>query len=60
MQHVFAGPQYAALVANVQAWALCTYLMVENGPAAEFFITDSLGPARGWPRRLVPAAKSPP
>lgn len=57
MHHVVEGPKFPALVANVEAWALCAYLMAENGPAAKFFIADGLGPARGWPRRLVPAAR---
>lgn len=57
MQHVVEGPQFAALVANLGAWALCAYLMAENGPDAEFMIADGLGPARGWPRRFVPTAR---
>jgi hypothetical protein len=57
MQHVVEGPKFAALVADVEVWGVCAYLMTENGPAAEFFIADGLGQARGWPRRLVPAVR---
>jgi hypothetical protein len=57
MQHVVEGPKFAALVADVEVWAVCSYLMVENGPAATFLIADDLGKARGWPRRLVPRVR---
>jgi Bifunctional DNA primase/polymerase, N-terminal len=57
MQHIVEGPKFTALVATVDTWALCSYLMVENGPEAEFMIADGLGEARGWPRRFVPAAR---
>jgi hypothetical protein len=54
MQHVIEGPKFAALMADPEVWTLCSYLMIENGPAAEFWIADGLGKARGWPRRMVP------
>lgn len=57
MQHIVEGRKFAALVANVDAWALCAYLMAENGPGSEFMIADGLGPARGWPHRFVPSAR---
>ena len=32
MKHVIEGPKFAALVANVEAWALCAYLMGNKWP----------------------------
>ena len=57
MNHIVEAPVFAALVAKPEALALFAYLSAENGPDAEFWIADGLGPARGWPRRLVPAAR---
>lgn len=57
MQHVIEGPVFARLIANPELWTLCSYLMIEQGPAAKFMIADGLGDARGWPRRLVPTAR---
>jgi hypothetical protein len=47
----------ATLIAKPELWTLCSYLMIENGPTAEFMIADGLGEARGWPRRFVPAGR---
>lgn len=57
MEHIIAGPNYAALVANLSDWGVFTYLACENGPAAEFMIADGLAKSRGWPRRAVPNAR---
>jgi hypothetical protein len=58
MQHVVEAPFYSALVSDLNALALFSYLSAENGPAAQFMVADGLGPARGWPRRFVPEARS--
>ena len=57
MQHVIEGPTFDALIADPKLWTVCSYLMIENGPAAEFMIADGLAAARGWPRRMVPEAR---
>lgn len=57
MQHVIEGPLYPKLIADLEVWAVACYLMVENGPAAQFMIADGLAEARGWPRRIVPKAR---
>jgi hypothetical protein len=57
MQHIIEGPLFPRLIADPEVWTLCSYLMIEQGPAAEFMIADGLGQARGWPRRLVPTAR---
>jgi hypothetical protein len=57
MQHIVESPLYQKLIADVEVWALYAYLATENGPAAEFMVADGLGPARGWPRRMVPRAR---
>jgi hypothetical protein len=57
MQNIVEAPFYSALIANLPALALYSYLSAENGPAAEFMVADGLGPARGWPRRFVPEAR---
>jgi hypothetical protein len=57
MQNIVEGPLYQRLIADVEVWALYAYLAAENGPAAQFMVADGLGPARGWPRRMVPRAR---
>lgn len=57
MQHIIDGTLFPRLIADPEVWTLCSYLMIEQGPAAEFMIADGLGQARGWPRRLVPTAR---
>ena len=57
MNNIFDGPTYSKLTANPDAMALCFYLSCENGPQAEFWIANGLGPARGWPHRMVPRAR---
>jgi Bifunctional DNA primase/polymerase, N-terminal len=57
MQNIVEAPFYSALIANLPALALYSYLSAENGPAAQFMVADGLGPARGWPRRFVPEAR---
>jgi hypothetical protein len=57
MQHIIEGPVFDRLIADPELWTLCSYLMIENGPAAKFMVADGLAEARGWPRRLVPAAR---
>lgn len=57
MQHVIEGPKFAELTADLEVWGVCSYLLAENGPAAEFMIADGLADARGWPRRVVPRAR---
>jgi hypothetical protein len=54
MQHIVESPLYQQLIANVEVWALFSYLATENGPNSQFMVADGLGPARGWPRRFVP------
>jgi hypothetical protein len=57
MQHIVESPLYQQLIANVEVWALFSYLATENGPNAQFMVADGLGPARGWPQRFVPKAR---
>jgi hypothetical protein len=57
MNIIFDGPTYSKLIADPDAMALAFYLSCENGPEAQFWIADGLGPARGWPCRLVPRAR---
>src|SRR5262249_3826906 len=57
MQHVIERPTFATLIPDPQTWTVCSYLMIENGPSAEFMIADGLAAARGWPRRMVPEAR---
>jgi hypothetical protein len=57
MQNIVEAPLYQQLIADVEVWALYAYLATENGPAAQFMVADGLGPARGWPRRMVPRAR---
>jgi hypothetical protein len=57
MQNIVEAPFYSALIANLNALALYSYLSAENGPAAEFLVADGLGAARGWPQRFVPKAR---
>jgi hypothetical protein len=57
MQNIVEAPFYSALIANLNALALYSYLSAENGPAAEFMVADGLGSARGWPQRFVPKAR---
>jgi hypothetical protein len=57
MQHIVEARFYSALVANIPALALFSYLSAENGPNATFMVADGLGPARNWPRRFVPEAR---
>jgi hypothetical protein len=57
MRHIVESPLYKRLIANVEVWALFSYLATENGPNAEFMVADGLGPARGWPQRFVPKAR---
>jgi hypothetical protein len=57
MQNIVEAPFYAALVANLPALALYSYLSAENGPNAQFMVADGLGAARGWPQRFVPKAR---
>ena len=57
MQNIVEGPLFQRLIADVEVWALYAYLATENGPAAQFMVADGLGPARGWPRRMVPRAR---
>jgi hypothetical protein len=57
MQNIVEAPFYSALIANLDALALYSYLSAENGPAAQFMAADGLGPVRGWPRRFVPEAR---
>ena len=57
MQNIVEGPLYQRLIADPEVWALYAYLATENGPAAQFMVADGLGPARGWPRRMVPRAR---
>jgi hypothetical protein len=57
MQNIVQAPFYSALIANLDALALYSYLSAENGPAAEFMVADGLGPARNWPQRFVPKAR---
>jgi Bifunctional DNA primase/polymerase, N-terminal/Primase C terminal 1 (PriCT-1) len=57
MQNIVEAPFYSALIANLDALALYSYLSAENGPAAEFMVADGLGPARNWPQRFVPKAR---
>jgi hypothetical protein len=57
MQNIVEAPFYAALIADLDALALYSYLSAENGPAAEFMVADGLGPARNWPQRFVPKAR---
>jgi hypothetical protein len=57
MEHIVEGPMFTALIADPEVWTVCSFLMIENGPDAEFWIADGLGDARGWPRRMVPKAR---
>jgi hypothetical protein len=57
MQNIVEAPFYSALISNLPALALYSYLSAENGPAAEFMVADGLGAARGWPQRFVPKAR---
>jgi hypothetical protein len=57
MQNIVEAPFYSALIADLDALALYSYLSAENGPAAEFMVADGLGAARGWPQRFVPKAR---
>jgi hypothetical protein len=57
MNHVVESDAYATLKRDPYALALFAYLSAENGTKAQFWITDSLGPTLGWPRRSVPAAR---
>jgi hypothetical protein len=57
MQNIVEAPFYSALIADLDALALYSYLSAENGPAAQFMVADGLGPARGWPQRFVPKAR---
>jgi hypothetical protein len=57
MQNIVEAPVFAALIANLDAWALFAYLAAENGPNAQFMVADGLGAARGWPQRFVPKAR---
>ncbi len=57
MQNIVEAPVFAALIANLDAWALFAYLAAENGPNAQFMVADGLGSARGWPQRFVPKAR---
>jgi hypothetical protein len=57
MQNIVESPLFQRLIADVEVWALYAYLATENGPAAQFMVADGLGPARGWPRRMVPRAR---
>jgi Bifunctional DNA primase/polymerase, N-terminal len=57
MQNIIESPLFQRLIADVEVWALYAYLATENGPAAQFMVADGLGPARGWPRRMVPRAR---
>jgi hypothetical protein len=57
MQNLLEGPTYMALVSNLNAFALFSYLSAENGPRSRFMVADGLGTARGWPRRFVPEAR---
>ena len=57
MRHIVEAPIYSALLANLDAFTLFSYLSAENGPGAKFMVADGLGPARGWPRRFVPEAR---
>jgi hypothetical protein len=49
--------QYARLLERPEIFGVFAYLAAENGPNAEFMIADGLAKARGWSRRLVPAAR---
>jgi hypothetical protein len=57
MNHILARPVFSALAADPAVLGVYAYLSAENGPGAQFMIADGLGPARGWPRRLVPQAR---
>jgi hypothetical protein len=57
MQNIVEAPFYSALISNLPALALYSYLSAENGPNSQFMVADGLGPARGWPRRFVPEAR---
>jgi hypothetical protein len=57
MQNIVEAPFYSALITDLPALALYSYLSAENGPAAQFMVADGLGPARGWPQRFVPKAR---
>lgn len=57
MHNVIPRDAFSRLAAKPSILGVYTYLSAENGPGAEFMIADGLGPARGWPRRLVPAAR---
>jgi hypothetical protein len=57
MRHIVDAPIYSALLANLDAFTLFSYLSAENGPVATFMVADGLGAARGWPRRFVPEAR---
>jgi hypothetical protein len=57
MQHIVESPLYQQLIANVEVWALFSYLATENGPNSQFMVADGLGPARGWPQRFVPKTR---
>lgn len=57
MNHIIGSTAFSALAADPAVFGVYAYLSAENGPGAEFMIADGLGPARGWPRRLVPAAR---
>jgi hypothetical protein len=54
MNHIVGRPVFSALAADPAVMGVFAYLSAVNGPGAEFMIADALGPARGWPRRLVP------
>jgi len=57
MRNIVEAPFYSALIADLPALALYSYLSAENGPNSQFMVADGLGPARGWPRRFVPEAR---
>ena len=57
MQHIIEGPAFPKLMADPEVWTVCSFLMIEQGPDAQFMIADGLGEARGWPRRMVPKAR---
>jgi len=57
MHLTITAAQFAKLAPDPEVLGVFAYLAGENGPRSEFLIADGLGPALGWPRRLVPAAR---
>ena len=57
MTKIVESNQWRALVPNIEALALLTFLAAENGEDAKFMVADGLAATLGWSRRSVPIAR---